>query len=91
MEVPDIKDARPSSESERYKGYDIVFKMPDNEYQHILNNLERSFVYVIASVFSDPTLHIIPGTALKDLIPARITIWWSDWSSKVKEKWRPPI
>jgi len=62
-----------------------------NEYQHILNNPERSFVYVVASVFSDPTLHIIPGTALNDLIPARIIISWFDWSSKVKEKWRPPI
>jgi hypothetical protein len=62
-----------------------------NEYQHILNNPERSFVYVVVSVFSDPMLHIIPGTALKDLIPARITIWWSDWSSKVKEKWKPSI
>jgi hypothetical protein len=62
-----------------------------NEYQHILNNPERSFVYVVASVFSDLTLYIIPGTALSDLIPARITIWWSDWSSKVKEKWRPSI
>jgi len=62
-----------------------------NEYQHILNNPERSFVYVVTSVFSDPMLHIIPGTALKDLIPAGITIWWSDWSSKVKEKWKPPI
>jgi hypothetical protein len=29
MEVPGIKDAHPLSESERYKGYDIVvFKMP---------------------------------------------------------------
>jgi hypothetical protein len=62
-----------------------------NEYQHILNNPGRSFVYVVASVFSDPTLYIIPGTASKDLIPARITISWFDWSSKVKEKWRPPI
>jgi len=92
MEVPGIKDAHPLSESERYKGYDIVvFKMPDNEYQHILNNPEHSFVYVVASVFSDPTLYIIPGTALSDLIPARIAIWWSDWSSKVKEKWKPSI
>jgi hypothetical protein len=62
-----------------------------NEYQHILNNPERSFVYVIASVFSDPTLHIIPGTALADLVPERITIYYWSWSSKVKEKWRPPI
>jgi hypothetical protein len=112
-EVLGIKDARVLTEPERYKGYDIESKMPDdspkyievkasrdwlpsieltrNEYQHILNNPERSFVYVVVSVFSDPMLHIIPGTALKDLIPARITIWWSDWSSKVKEKWKPSI
>jgi hypothetical protein len=62
-----------------------------NEYQHILNNPERSFVYVVVSVFSDPTLHIIPGTALADLVPERITIYYWSWSSKVKEKWRPPI
>jgi len=62
-----------------------------NEYQHILNNPERSFVYVVASVFSNPTLHIIPGTALADLVPERITIYYSSWSSKVKEKWAPPI
>jgi hypothetical protein len=62
-----------------------------NEYQHILNNPERSFVYVVASVFSNPTLHIIPGTALADLVPERITIYYWSWSSKVKEKWRPPI
>ena len=112
-EVLGIKDARPLSESERDRGYDIESGMPDsspkyievkasrdwlpsieltrNEYQHILNNPGRSFVYVVASVFSDPTLYIIPGTASKDLIPARITISWFDWSSKVKEKWRPPI
>jgi hypothetical protein len=62
-----------------------------NEYQHILNNPERSFVYVVASVFSNPTLHIIPGTALADLVPERITIYYWSWSSKVKEKWAPPI
>jgi hypothetical protein len=88
MEVLGIKDARSLSEPERYKGY-----VPDNEYQYILNNPERSFVYMVTSVFSDPTLHIIPGTALKDLIAriASITIWWSDWSSKVEKKWKPPI
>jgi hypothetical protein len=92
MEVPGIKDAHPLSESERYKGYDIVvFKMPDNEYQHILNNPEHSFVYVVTNAFSDPMLHIIPGTALWGLMPTRITIWWSDWSSKVRGKWKPSI
>ena|GEM_PF-4240303 len=112
-EVLGIKDARVLTEPERYKGYDIESRMPNdspkyievkasrygvveieltrNEYQHILNNPERSFVYVLTNAFSDPTLHIIPGTALKDLMPARITIWWSDWSSKVKEMWKPPI
>jgi hypothetical protein len=62
-----------------------------NEYQHILNNPERSFVYVVTSVFSDPTLHIIPGTALADLVPERITIYYWSWSSKVKEKWKPSV
>jgi hypothetical protein len=62
-----------------------------NEYQHILSNPERSFVYVVASVFSNPTLHIIPGTALADLVPERITIYYWSWSSKVKEKWAPLI
>jgi hypothetical protein len=67
------------------------FELTRNEYQHILNNLERSFIYVVENALKDPTLNVIPGTALKDLTPARITIWWSDWSSKVKEKWAPPI
>jgi hypothetical protein len=62
-----------------------------NEYQHILNNPERSLVYVVTNAFSDPMLRIIPGTALRDLMPTRITIWWSDWSSKVKVEWKPPI
>jgi hypothetical protein len=49
-----------------------------NEYQHILNNPERSFIYVVESALSDPTLNVIPGTALVDLIPERITIYcWS--------------
>jgi hypothetical protein len=55
IEVKASKDRLPNIELTR------------NEYQHILNNPERSFVYVVASVFSDPTLHIVPGTALKDL------------------------
>jgi hypothetical protein len=55
IEVKASKDRLPNIELTR------------NEYQHILNNPERSFVYVVASVFSDPTLHIMPGTALKDL------------------------
>jgi hypothetical protein len=99
-EVLGVKDARVLTEPERYKGYDIESRMPDNspkyievkasrdwlpsieltrnEYQHILNNPERSFVYVVASVFSNPTLHIIPGTALADLVSERITIYY--WS-----------
>jgi hypothetical protein len=64
---------------------------PDNEYQHILNNPEHSFVYVVTNAFSDPMLHIILGTALWGLMPTRITIWWSDWSSKVRGKWKPSI
>jgi len=60
-----------------------------NEYQHILNNPERSFIYVVESALNDPTLNVIPGTALADLIPERITIYY--WSSKVKEKWKPPV
>jgi len=71
-------------------GYPDI-ELTRNEYQHILNNPERSFIYVVESALNDPTLNVIPGTALKDLIPARITIWWSDWPSKVKERWRPPI
>jgi hypothetical protein len=62
-----------------------------NEYQRILNNPERSFIYVVTNALSDPTLHVIPGTALKDLMPASITTSWYDWPSKVKEKWKPPI
>jgi hypothetical protein len=62
-----------------------------NEYQRILNNPERSFIYVVTNALSDPTLHVIPGTALKDLMPASITTLWYDWPSKVKEKWKPPI
>ena len=69
----------------------VEIELTRNEYQHISNNPERSFVYVVTNVFSDPTLHVIPGIALRDLMPARIIIWWYDWSSKVKEKWKPPI
>jgi len=109
-----IREARPLTESERYKGYDIESKMPDgspkyievkalrdryylsyssieltkNEYQHILNHSERYFVYVITDALGEPTLHVIPGTELKDLIPERVTIYWY---SKVKEVWKPPI
>jgi len=42
-----------------------------NEYQHILNNPEHSFVYVVTNAISNPTLHIIPGADIKDLM-ARI-------------------
>jgi hypothetical protein len=87
--MPDSSPKYIEVKASRYEAVEI--ELTRNEYQHILNNPERSFVYVVASVFSDPTLHIIPGTALKDLIPARITISWSDWPSKVKEKWKPPI
>ena len=66
-------------------------ELTGNEYQHILNNPERSFVYVVTEALSNPTLHIIPGTALKDIMPTRIAIWWSNWSSRVREKWRPQI
>jgi hypothetical protein len=66
-------------------------ELTGNEYQHILNNLERSFVYVVTEALSNPTLHVIPGTALKDLMPTRITIWWFQWSSRVREKWKPLI
>jgi hypothetical protein len=62
-----------------------------NEYQHILNNPERSFIYVVESALNDPTLNVIPGTALADLIPEKITIYYWSWSSKVKEKWKPPV
>jgi hypothetical protein len=60
-----------------------------NEYQHILNNPERSFIYVVESALNDPTVNVIPGTALDNLIPERITIYY--WSSKVIDKWKPPI
>jgi hypothetical protein len=60
-----------------------------NEYQHILNNPERSFIYVVESALNDPTLNVIPGTALADLIPKRITIYY--WPLRVKEKWKPPV
>jgi hypothetical protein len=66
-------------------------ELTGNEYQHILNNPERSFVYVVTEALSNPTLHIIPGTALKDIMPTRIAIWWSNWYSRVREKWRPQI
>ena len=65
------------------------FELTGNEYQRILNNPERSFIYVVESALNDPTLNVIPGTALVDLIPERITIYY--WSSKVKEKWKPLI
>ena len=114
-EVLGIKDARPLSESERDRGYDIESRMPDgspkyievkasrseepaieltgNEYRHVSDNPERSFVYVVANVFSNPTLYVVPGDTLdlEKFTPARITICWSDLSSKVKEKWKPPI
>jgi len=58
-------------------GYPDI-ELTRNEYQHILNNPERSFIYVVESALSDPTLNVIPGTALVDLIPERITIYcWS--------------
>ena len=66
-------------------------ELTGNEYQHILNNPERSFVYVVTEALSNPPLHIIPGTDLKDLMPTRIAIWWSNRSSRVREKWRPQI
>jgi hypothetical protein len=69
-------------------GYPDI-ELTRNEYQHILNNPERSFIYVVESALNDPTLNVIPGTALVNLIPERITIYY--WSSKVKEKWKPPI
>ncbi|MCC6015189.1 MAG: hypothetical protein LM564_05755, partial [Desulfurococcaceae archaeon] len=64
-----------------------------NEYRHVSDNPERSFVYVVANVFSNPTLYVVPGDTLdlEKFTPARITICWSDLSSKVKEKWKPPI
>jgi len=68
----------------------LDIELTRNEYQHILNNPERSFVYVVTNAFSDPTLHIIPGADIKDLM-ARIIIWRSNWSSKVKVVWKPPI
>jgi hypothetical protein len=70
------------------RGYPDI-ELTRNEYQHILNNPERSFIYVVESALNDPTLNVIPGTALADLILERITICF--WSSKVKEKWKPPI
>jgi hypothetical protein len=68
----------------------LDIELTRNEYQHILNNPERSFVYVVTNAISDPTLHIIPGVDIKDLM-ARIIIWRSNWSSKVKVEWKPPI
>jgi hypothetical protein len=70
------------------RGYPDI-ELTRNEYQHILNNPERSFIYVVESALNDPTLNVIPGTALADLILERITI--CVWSSKVKEKWKPPV
>ena len=70
------------------RGYPDI-ELTRNEYQHILNNPERSFIYVVERALNDPTLNVIPGTALADLIPERITI--CIWSSKVKEKWKPPV
>jgi len=66
------------------------FKLTRNEYQHILNHPERSFVYVVTDALGKPTLHVIPGTELKDLVP-EITIYWYWLSSRVKEEWKPPI
>jgi len=109
-----VREARPLTESERYKGYDIESRMHDgspkyievkasvkpylvdieltkNEYQHILNHPERSFVYVVTDALREPALHVMPGTELKNLLPARITISCWDWLSKVKDKWKPPI
>jgi hypothetical protein len=80
IEVKASRDWSPNIELTRY------------EYWHILNNPERSFVYVVTNAFNDPTLHVIPGTTLrnlKELMPARIC--WSDWFSKVKGRWKPPI
>jgi len=53
-------------------------ELTKNEYQHILNHPERSFVYVVTDALREPTLHVIPGTELKNLLPARITISWWD-------------
>ena len=68
----------------------LDIELTRNEYQHILNSSERSFVYVVTNAMSDPTLHIILGADIKDLM-ARIIIWRSNWSSKVKVEWKPPI
>jgi len=71
----------------------LDIELTRNKYQHILNSSERSFVYVFTNVMSDPTLHIILGILgadIKDLM-ARIIIWRSNWSSKVKVEWKPPI
>jgi hypothetical protein len=70
------------------RGYPDI-ELTRNEYQHILNNPERSFIYVVESALNDPTLNVIPGTALADLIPKRITIYY--WPLRVKEKWKPPV
>jgi len=69
------------------EGYPDI-KLTRNEYQHILDNPERSFVYVITEALSNPTLHVIPGTALS-LILANVAI--SFWRGAVKEVWKPPI
>ena len=73
------------------RGYYPDIELTRNEYQHILNHPERSFVYVVTDALENPTLHVIPGTELKDLIPARITISCWSWPSKVKEVWKPLI
>jgi len=74
--------------SKEHYYYYLSFKLTRNEYQHILDHPERSFVYVVTDALKEPMLHVIPGTALKDLI-AEITIHLS--SSIIKEKWKPPI
>jgi len=41
-----------------------ALELTGNEYQHILGNPGRSFVYVVANSSSDPTLYIISGIVL---------------------------
>ncbi|RLE48907.1 MAG: hypothetical protein DRJ31_06205, partial [Candidatus Methanomethylicota archaeon] len=58
------------------------------EYRFILDNPERTYVYVIANALKDPELHVVPGKSLKDMIP-EITLETFDWKSRTQLRWKP--
>ncbi len=59
-----------------------------NQHQRMVQESERTFVYIVINALKDPELYIIPGKRLLEGLAFELKFSPSQWLEKVEDHWR---